>query len=474
MEEKIKNKVILISPPYNMERIMSAKIEIPSLPPKNQQIYPQLGLAYIAAHLRRAGYVPVIVDCTAMRLSLKETVRLSIEQRPLFVGLYINTFSLYWSYLYIKRVKEIDPEIVVVVGGPHITAHPDAVEELNADLGIRGEAEESAVMLAESLSERSPYYKIPGIVYYQDSTLVKTTPAVYDISKRYLPDRPEGYQRLYRTPFDDGPMTSIITSAGCPYKCIFCSSAGTEFRQRETADVTSEILYLKDRGYRYLQFQDDALNINKKWLIDLCQMLINKNIKRYLRWDCNVRAELADEDQLAALSAAGCRMIRFGVEIVNRRIRNDIIRKHLDDSAIERCSSVARKYRLKTLGYFMLGFPEEDILSSCRDILKWARWLRLNYIDVSLTKILPGALLFNRCLKERRLDANVWRRLTCGLIPPPVYIPNGFSLELMRRARSEIFSRFYGDPAYLLSELFCALLEHRLRSTIRSASLLFT
>ncbi|MCX7944028.1 MAG: B12-binding domain-containing radical SAM protein, partial [Deltaproteobacteria bacterium] len=389
----------------------------------NQQIYPQLGIGYLGAFLLRNGFSPLIVDCTAQRMNVYETVEYILHENPLFVGIYVNSFSLFAVRTIICTLKS-QRDIPVLVGGPHVSSEPFSVKYLGADFGICGEGERRILDFANQIYEENKIFGVPGLIS-KDGFVEESSYNYYDDLEGIFPLRPDYLFKKYRSPFCNGPMTTIITSRGCPFKCIFCASSKLyKYRRRSFLDVFEEIRHIIDLGYTHLQFQDDNLNISREWLHNLCELIIKHNIHRIISWDCNLRLDLTDEEQLRLLSLAGCKMIRFGVETADYNFRKNILKKDINNELLKNVIRIAKKYNIKTLGYFMLGFPGEDDFVR-QSTLNMILSLGIDYFDCNITKILPGTVLYEVALKENIISRDIFKEVACGKKSIPLFIPHG-------------------------------------------------
>src|SRR5207249_3512178 len=71
--------------------------------------------------------------------------------------------------------------------------------------------------------------------------------------------------------------TELIASRGCPYPCEFCSTKefwGKKYRRRSASHVVSELAYLNSRGFSDIYFDDDIFTIDRKWVIELCELMM--------------------------------------------------------------------------------------------------------------------------------------------------------------------------------------------------------
>ena len=101
-------RVLLINPPTPLE-------ERPN---------PPLGLAFVAAALEEAAIEVRIVDMVTHPLDRSRLETLLDEYQPQIVGATAVTMTFHGAVRALRDVKAIDPDIVTVMGGPHVTFTP--------------------------------------------------------------------------------------------------------------------------------------------------------------------------------------------------------------------------------------------------------------------------------------------------------------------------------------------------------------
>jgi len=103
-------KVMLILPPSKF--VLKDKLGITSVP---------LGLAYLASSIEKDGHKVKIIDSNTLGYRIKD-IKEEIEKfNPHLVGVTATTSCIYDAYEVAKIIKEVDPGIKVVIGGPHVT-----------------------------------------------------------------------------------------------------------------------------------------------------------------------------------------------------------------------------------------------------------------------------------------------------------------------------------------------------------------
>src|SRR6185436_20109940 len=243
---------------------------------------------------------PRVVDVAAERLSDAETLARLAEFGPAIVGITASTVVMPNATRLAEAIQHALPDVVVVLGGKHVTAIPEDVHARThpaVDLSVLGEGEDTLLEIVEVLGRcgsKAAFLAagvrdaITGIAFSRDGKMVKTPPRpfVLDLDALPLPARdllplerykPVGnrYKRL--------PAFSMVAIRGCPYPCAFCSEARTTVRFSSPARVIAEIEHLiATYGAREITFWDDTITLNKKWLHELCDLMIAKLVQPLL------------------------------------------------------------------------------------------------------------------------------------------------------------------------------------------------
>jgi len=167
----------------------------------------------------------------------------------------------------------------------------------------------------------------------------------------------------------------IMTSLGCPYQCIYCSSRNRKWKSRSPKNCYDELKAAKKK-YDFQQFSllDDVFNLDKERAIEFCNLVKKLNV----RWLCTngLRADRFDEKLAKAMSESGCVHVGFGAESYNQEIL-DRIKKRLTTKQLDSAVDVAKKYFKGVHVFFIIGLPSSSYESDLES-LKWAIKKRVN------------------------------------------------------------------------------------------------
>ena len=452
-------KILFIYPPYKKEEVFSYLADsAPTLPP--------LGLAYLAAYLRKHSYDVSIIDSPALGLDIEGVVSEAISQRPQLIAittnspLYSRVLSLSW------KLKEKLPNTKIVLGGYHPTFLAQEVLANDfVDFIIKGEGEKTLLELCKALEGDGDFSSIKGLGFRQQEKIVLNEersfikdldnlpfPA-YDLLplKRYYVSNNLGIMRK---------VISLIVSRGCTGRCYFCTSPGfwkNIYRKHSPEYCLSLMNYLhKNFKKDCFQFRDDTFTLDKNWVMKLCSLII-KNKYKY-KWDCYSRFDSFDEEMLKAMKKAGCYQISLGVESANDEVLKRV--KGFSKKQVYKGMEMLKKYQFKTRLFFMVGPPARNH-SDIEDISDFALKLNPDILTVTATIAYPGSRFYSAITDQNK--KSIFAREI-----PKVYEGlcdfDRFDKSYIRKKVKEIYRKFYLRPSYIIKRVFSIKSLDQLRS----------
>lgn len=339
-------KIVLINPPREIPQIAD---------------YPPIGLLYIGAVADRQGHEIKIIDAASW--SWDELINAVRDESPDMIGITCWTIERGQAFKTAHVCKQAAPEAKIVFGGPHATAFPEHMFiKAPADYVVLGEGEETFGELVEALSLSASVDHIAGLAYMGKEGLIRTAarPLIKDLDAIPLPLHDQIDYSRYNGNYDTPRKSAaIITSRGCPFQCIYCSSTvywGNKLRKRSVDNVMTEIekLYFK-HGIRALLLFDDNLTIDRNRCIALSKALIDRDLD--LIWAAEGSVGV-DEETLTWMHRAGCYRIDFGVESGSPQILKNINKAFKIEDA-KRAFQLCKKIGIRPNAYLILGSPGE-------------------------------------------------------------------------------------------------------------------
>lgn len=271
--------------------------------------------------------------------------------------------------------KEACPRATTLLGGVYATTLPEeAAKDPNADWVFMYHAEGRIGEFLELLASgrEGEARAFPGIAYRgAGGSVVENPPSHFigDVPTQAQPDyslvdlRPYLRQDTLDYQFNsDVPNAFLITSYGCPYRCVFCASRSISGRRvafRPAPDVLREIEFLRgEYGVRHLVFLDDALLLDRERIAGILRAFIDR---RYaLTWKAaSVSAWHLDGDLLALMKQAGCTQLTISVESGSQRVLREVIHKPLDLRIVPPLVAQCRALGIRLGANFVIGLPGE-------------------------------------------------------------------------------------------------------------------
>ncbi len=273
------------------------------------------------------------------------------------------------------RLKEVFPDVLVVVGGPHSSALPDEVLEGGADAVVVGEAE--------------------GV----------WSEVLRDLSSGSL-------KRIYKKTLSDFPRYSLVHSPytapielvrGCPFGCRFCQVSylfGRRARSRKMAEVLREVRVLKSRGRRFVRFiapnalsymSEDGVSPNVEVLEELFSRIREEGVEQIFfgSFPSELRPESVNEEAVS-LMARFChnRRVVVGVQSGSDECLRMIGRGHTVADAV-RAVEILNRFGFLVVLDFIFGFPGETE-AQMRETVSFIEFMLANYrVEVNAHAFMP-------------------------------------------------------------------------------------
>ncbi|PIP84797.1 MAG: hypothetical protein CO113_03895 [Elusimicrobia bacterium CG_4_9_14_3_um_filter_62_55] len=419
---------------------------------------PPLGLGMLARVSKEYGAEVIVNDAGPLGDDYDDVIAKAAAFKPDIVGFTVFTSNFAQALESVERVRK-HPQLkdaLVLIGGPHVYTFRDkTLDEIPADIAVYGEAEVDLHELFEYYDgKRDALAAVNGIFYRTKNAIKKTeeTHSARSLDNFGFPDWSQYDFSLYRNipgQIKRYPMTSMITSRGCPYRCNFCFQAGRfadKYRRYSPELVINEIMKLQaDYGIREIQFWDDIFFINKKWVQTFCS-LIKKN-KIDLTWSGYARVDLVDPDLLKMAADCGCWNIFYGYESGTQEMLDFLDKRATLEQAVN-ATKWTKAAGIGIRGSFMVGLPNETPEKG-RKTIEFAIALDPDYANFNIFFPEPGTILYERAIESGRLLSQSYLGRTV-----PVYLPEGYSSpDEIRALQQEAFRRFYFRPSYIMRRL---------------------
>ena len=422
------------------------------------EIWPQTGLAYLAAMAEQAGAEVVLYDGMVETLSFDALVEKARKLwHPHLIIANSATPTLRNDALILERLRE-ETDALCGFTGPHVSALPaETLHDTSADFGIINEAEETVAEMVRTLAAGKEIYNLPGIVYRNlhtgEITVNPARPLISNLDSLPLPARHLLPNDKYRMPFfADHPFATLIPNRGCPWPCTFCRAGrvwGKKVRQRSVASVMAEIKELGERyDIRHIAFMTDSLTLRKDWAQELFEALIE--LPQPIEWVCNSRVDAVDPDLLCLMRQAGCKMISYGLESGSQAVL-DACKKGISLEQSERAIRLTREAGIPSMGYFILGLPGET-RETVRESVAFAKRVAPDYVNFHIATPFPGTELFEQAVANKWLTSTDWNDFEEE--GAAVMQAGELSIAELEAWQKKAMRAFYMRPSKILQELW--------------------
>jgi radical SAM superfamily enzyme YgiQ (UPF0313 family) len=196
-------------------------------------------------------------------------------------------------------------------------------------------------------------------------------------------------------------------------------------------------------GVRDVSFWDDTFTLDPARVQHICREILRRGLR--VAWSVNGRVDSVDAEMLAAMKAAGCWRILWGLESgVQRHL--DTLKKGTTLEQARRAVALARRQGLESLGMFLFGIPGETYEDGLRTI-DFACSLDLDLASFGFLTPYPGTEL------QRMIDEQDLGRVVSGAdhdIMNISFVPHSITAQQLEALERLAFKRFYFRRSYVL------------------------
>jgi hypothetical protein len=305
-----------------------------------------VALDYLGTALEDAGFEVRILDL-AWSLDPAGDIAKALAVQPVFVGLTFRNLddssaasrrSFVDEHRDVVREIRLRTDAPVILGGAGLSIAPGAaVRALGAHAAVRGEGEAAVVAMARKRPSGGPPVDLASI---------PTPRRTFVDNARYL---------------KEGAQVGFETSRGCDGRCAYCAdplSKGCRVRTRSPQSVADELESLARSGVDVFHTCDGEFNADPVHAEAVCAELAARGLGGKIRWYAYGRPDRFPPALAAAMRAAGCAGINFGVDHTDARMLGALGRAHrLEDIVAARAA--CRRAGIAVMLDLLFGGPGE-------------------------------------------------------------------------------------------------------------------
>ncbi len=413
---------------------------------------PPFTLKYIQALLLRDNYEVRLIDCMVKSVSLPQLIENSLSWMPELIVVKAD-FLCYKNVIkYAQEIKKIkNVFIILIIQGIKLI---DEKLDCLFDLILSGEVEQQVVYLIKMINQGKSVEEVKEGY----SGAKKTLFLVENLDKLPFPVNElaelKEYGLNYPLKINQKVVWGhILSSRGCPHKCIFCSSLtrysfGRKIRLRDSANVVEEIQYLIKQGANVISFDDDDFTASSENIISICKEMKNRHL--HIPWIAHARIDEVDMELLKSMAQAGCVLLRMGVESGSGKILR-ILEKN--DSYIDWIKQAkfifkaARKLKIATLALFIIGNPcerKDDFQAS----IQLAENLDPDMIQIHFFTPYPDSIAY----RKFRLQINPEKNEMYHYTNPQVKMSD-FDINTLIKMRAFFYHKILFKPKFIFRHL---------------------
>ncbi len=392
--------------------------------PMGEYIPPPFGILCLAAYLEREiEEVEIeVIDSQSEGLDWDRLEkRIGATSPDIVSPAGLSTSNSFHALRTTAIAKELDPEIMTVVGGQHFTALADETlaEFPQVDVVVRGEGEQTLVDVVRAYQGEGSLAEIAGLSYRRNNGIRHNPerPLMCDLDSLPYP----GYHLVKEHMKDyyfslmadeDAPFAIVEGSRGCDHRCSYCSQwkfwNGMQ-RTKSPARVADEIEHLHhEYNSRFFWLTDDDLNIGD-WTGRLCDELIDRGLSEDVTWFCQTRCDniVANERLLPKMRRAGNTWMLVGFDTPHVEAMRQFRRVGIDGATSKRAVDLLRENEIFSQGTFIIG-ERGDSRESIRAIREYADWLNPDIATFMVLTPFPGTEIYETARANGWIESEDW------------------------------------------------------------------
>ncbi len=411
--------------------------------------FPPIGIMSLSSVLKQAGHECVMFDQANPETPNDVIVDRINREQPALVGLsFLSTTSYPYAKILAREIRATNQKVKLAFGGVFASLNAPLVKLQcpEVDFVCRGDGEQ---LLLDLLANFEDPQGVAGLTWMKDGQVVHNPnrPMERQLDQWPFPDRESLKLDFVESMPLDVPVvlsmerfTTMQTSRGCPWPCIFCDipifNEG-KWRARSPQHVVAELKHLEELGYGSVAFVDDHFLLQPKRIEAICSGIMKEKLS--IQWGIEGRVDSVAQHLFPAMAKAHCRAMMFGIESGSQKIL-DRLKKEQTLAQVTTAVKNAKKAGIEIVhGFFTVGNPDETI-EDMKATFDFASALPLDTFGFNRLCVYRGTPLWQEYVKRGlvRESTDWYKYFKCSEIDPTC-LPG----ETINRVRQEGLKKLF-------------------------------
>lgn len=443
-------------------------------------LFPHIGFGWVARGARAAGWEVKLWDAPAQKKTLDGVISELTAWSPDLVGFSAHACQTIRDlYAWAKPIKA-RTGLPTLVGGYEAKAYPREIMHQGCfDYLCAADGVPFMPELLQAFERGRGYARVPGLFRHVGGEVRHTFAAPRVPFADYpTPDRSIFENDRYYSHISQRKSFTIgMSEVGCPYPCTFCCMRQSGYDARSAEQVVDEMEECVRLGIHEIDWFDPLMLHDRERALDIAREVSRRKLD--VIWSCRSRVDSLsfhatdkppDTELIQTLAEGGCRRIYFGIESGDDEVLKAMMKGQSASGHLGRTLSAVREAGLMSLGFFILGAPNDDLRSVQRTV-SLSLSLPLSYAQYQIAVIKPHTELERRHVVEE-LGIDYWREYVAGridehLLPTPW---TQLSRQELERLARRAYLRFYTRPRYVARMLSSIQSSDELKRYVRVAA----
>ncbi len=411
--------------------------------------FPPIGIMSLSSVLKQAGHECVMFDQANPDTPNDVIIDQINREQPALVGLsFLSTTSYPYAKILARQIRATNQKVKLAFGGVFASLNASLVKLQcpEVDFVCRGDGEQ---LLLDLLANFENPESVASLTWMKDGHVVQNPnrPMERQLDQWPFPDRESLKLDFVESMPLDVPavlsmerFTTMQTSRGCPWPCIFCDipifNEG-KWRARSPQHVVAELKYLEELGYGSVYFVDDHFLLQPKRIEAICTGVMDEKLT--IQWGIEGRVDSVAQHLFPAMAKAHCRTVMFGIESGSQKIL-DRLKKEQTLAEVTTAVKNAKKAGIEIVhGFFTVGNPDETI-EDMKATFDFASKLPLDTFGFNRLCVYRGTPLWQEYVKRGlvRESTDWYKYFKCSEIDPTC-LPG----ETINRVRQEGLKKLF-------------------------------